>query len=342
MIKIDWWLVLPALCLTLIGLLVLRSIAPQLLPNQLLFAAISVVFYLLFSLLDYQVLKSLHLPIFIISILFLLSPYFLGVHSRGAKRWLQIGQYTLQPSEIAKPFLLNTFSSLAGSSVLLVSSLVPPWLIIFFQPDLGTSLVIFSGWSVIFLSRFSLKSTVSFMVFVAVLTIPVYLFVLRPYQKDRLRTFIDPYHDPLGQGYHVIQSQIAVGSGQFLGRGLGHGTQSQLRFLPERHTDFIFASLSEELGFVGVFFVITAFCLLFWRIYSISKRQISLTASYFCLSSLCLLAFQAFVNIAMNMGLAPITGITLPFLSYGGSSLLSLGIHLGIISSISQTASSQV
>ncbi|MBI2008577.1 FtsW/RodA/SpoVE family cell cycle protein [Candidatus Amesbacteria bacterium] len=340
--KVDWWLALPALLLALIGLLVLKSIAPDLFINQLLFAAVSLVFFLIFSSLDYQILKSLHLPIFLVLLIFLLSPYFLGIHSRGAKRWLQTGQFTLQPSEIAKPFILNTFSSFAASPVLLIFSLIPSWLIVFFQPDLGTSLVIFSGWAVIFLSRFSLRSSFFFIALVAVLTIPVYLFGLRSYQKDRLRTFINPYHDPLGQGYHVIQSQIAVGSGQFLGRGLGHGTQSQLRFLPERHTDFIFASLSEELGFVGVTSVFVLYSFLFWRIYNVSQRQINPTASVFCLSSLSLLAFQSFINIAMNMGIAPITGITLPFLSSGGSSLLSLGIHLGILNSISQNTPSRV
>ena len=340
--KIDWWLALPALFLALIGLLVLRSITPDLFANQLLFAAVSTAFFLIFSSLDYQILKSLHLPILVISILFILSPYLLGTHTRGAKRWLQIGQYTLQPSEIVKPFLLSSFSALSPSSLFLVLSFVPPWLIIFFQPDLGTSLVIFSGWSVIFLSRFSVKSVLSFFVIVATLIVPVYAFLLRPYQKDRLRTFIDPYHDPLGQGYHVIQSQIAVGSGQFLGRGLGHGTQSQLRFLPERHTDFIFASLSEELGFVGVASVFVLFAFLFWRIYHVSQRQTNPVISVFCLSSLSLLAFQSFINIAMNMGIAPITGITLPFLSYGGSSLVSLGIHLGILNSISQNTPARV
>ncbi|TSC88338.1 MAG: Phosphoribulokinase [Microgenomates group bacterium Gr01-1014_16] len=340
--KIDWWLALPALLLTIIGLLVLRSITPDLFTNQLLFTFISIAFFLFFSKLDYSILKSLHLPIFIISLLFLVSPYLFGIDSRGANRWLQIGQYTLQPSEIVKPFLLNTFSTFFANPVFLFPAFVLPWLIIFFQPDLGTSLVIFSGWLVILLSRFSLKSVALSLIFISLLAIPFYIFLLRPYQRERLQTYINPYRDPLDQGYHVIQSKIAVGSGQLLGRGLGHGTQSQLRFLPERHTDFIFASLAEELGFVGVVAVLALFSILFWKIYKISQSLGHPTASYFCLSSLALMAFQTFINIAMNMGLAPVTGITLPFLSYGGSSLLSLGIHLGIINSISQNTFSRV
>ena len=155
-------------------------------------------------------------------------------------------------------------------------------------------------------------------------------------QKDRLTTFINPYNDPLGRGYQVIQSVITVGSGQFLGRGLGHGTQSQLRFLPERHTDFIFASLSEELGFVGAATVLTLLTIFLWRVYDHSQASSHPIGTLFCLASLNMLAFQIFVNIGMNMGIAPITGITLPFVSYGGSSLLSQCIILGIISSLSR------
>jgi len=164
---------------------------------------------------------------------------------------------------------------------------------------------------------------------------PLGQLALRPYQRDRLLTFINPTRDPLGRGYHVIQSLIAVGSGQIFGRGLGHGTQSQLKFLPEYHTDFVFASLTEELGFVGGILVIILFLFLLRRIYSISQTAPSVSASLFCLSSLAMLAFQIFINIGMNMGLAPVTGITLPFLSYGGSSLLSLGVLLGLLNSIS-------
>lgn len=173
---------------------------------------------------------------------------------------------------------------------------------------------------------------------VAVISIPAIQFGLHDYQKQRLMTFIDPYQDPLGKGYHVIQSIIAVGSGEVVGRGLGHGTQTHLQFLPEHHTDFIFASISEELGFVGSAFCLITYALLFWRIYTISQTVFDAKASLFCLASLAMLAFQTFVNIGMNIGIAPVTGITLPLVSYGGSSLLSVAIILGIVNSISRSA----
>ena len=217
-----------------------------------------------------------------------------------------------------------------------------PWLIIFMQPDLGTSLVLGIGWIAIFLFRLPLKLVISSGLVFLLFLVPVYKYALRPYQRDRITTFINPFADPLGNGYHVIQSLIAVGSGQIWGKGLGHGTQSQLRFLPEHHTDFIFASLAEELGLVGSVFVLALFSVILWRLYHISQTSSSLSASLFCLASMSMLCFQIFINIGMNLGLAPVTGITLPFISYGGSSLLSLGILLGVASSISQNAVSRV
>jgi len=164
-------------------------------------------------------------------------------------------------------------------------------------------------------------------------------FIIKPYQRDRILTFVNPYSDPLDRGYQVIQSVITVGSGQFWGRGLGQGTQSQLRFLPERHTDFIFASLSEELGFVGAAFTLILFLIIMWRIYLLSQYATNPVVTLYALGTLTMLSFQIWVNIGMNLGLAPITGITLPFVSYGGSSLVSLGLTLGILTSMNRQTS---
>ena len=339
-LKFDWYLVLPSLLLLFLGLTVLKSVASDLVIFQLLFTFIAIVFFLLFSSTDFQLPLTLHLPIYFLTVVFLLTPFVFGIHSRGALRWLQIGQFSLQPSELAKPFLLMAFAMLAISPlrrkfVWLFGSFMLPWTIIFFQPDLGTSLVIFVGWLTILLSRLSLKTVLLSGLILAIFLFPISHYALKNYQKDRLLTFANPYRDPLGQGYHVIQSLIAVGSGSLLGRGLGHGPQSQLRFLPEHHTDFIFAAISEELGFVGSSLVLTLFAILLWRIYRISQSVSSPAASLFCLSVLSMLTFQIFINIGMNMGIAPITGIPLPYLSYGGSSLLSLGILIGLVNSIS-------
>jgi rod shape determining protein RodA len=199
--------------------------------------------------------------------------------------------------------------------------------------------VISVGWLTIFASKLPLKKIfISALVMSAI--IPLGWFLLKPYQQQRIRTFIDPYADPLGAGYHVIQSITSVGSGQLFGRGLGHGTQSQLRFLPEHYTDFIFASLSEELGFTGSALIIALYLLILWRVYSISQSTPDPACAHYALGLVSMLFFQIFVNIGMNMGIAPVTGITLPFISAGGSSLLSLAISIGILTSISKSAKS--
>lgn len=343
--KIDWWLILPCVLLLALGLTVLRSVAPDQLSYQLLFTAVSIVVYLVVSTIDYKILLSLHLPIYISSIIFLLAPFVFGSHSRGALRWLQFGQISVQPSELIKPFLFLTFAylatipHLAHRRLLLVAAFLLPSIIIFFQPDLGTVLVIAVGWLAIFISLIPPRWTITGIVIGLLVLTPVTWFILKPYQQDRLLTFVNPYSDPLGRGYHVIQSTIAVGSGQFWGRGLGHGTQSQLRFLPERHTDFIFASLSEELGFFGSILTLLLYFIFFRRVYHLSQLTADPAAALFCLAVLAMLTFQIFINVGMNMGLAPVTGITLPFLSYGGSSLVSLAVTLGLLTSISSKSS---
>ena len=342
-IKIDWSLLIPLILLVSLGLLMLRSVAPSQLMYQAIFALISAVVFAIFAYTDYRLFFSFHVPIYIAAILAMLLPYVFGAASRGAHRWLQFGQVFLQPSEGVKPFLLITFAILAASSIKykqlwLVTAFALPALIIFLQPDLGTMLVLAIGWLTIFLPQIPRRLLLVGAIVVTLVS-PVVWLSLRDYQRDRLITFVDPYSDPLGKGYQVIQSTIAVGSGQFWGRGLGQGTQSQLRFLPEQHTDFMFAALAEELGFVGACLVIGLFIWIFIRIYVISQHAPDLAANFFCLGVLAMLAFQVFVNVGMNIGVAPVTGITLPFVSYGGSSLVSLAVTLGLVAGISHQSS---
>ena len=338
--KIDWILVLPATVILALGILVLRSVAPELVTTQLIFVLVSVIAFIIFSHIDFDILFSLHNFLYVFSLIFLILPFVLGDVIRGTHRWIPLGGSTLQPSEIIKPFLLITFSNLTvkkGATNLLrfIFQAVIPVGIILLQPDLGTALVLLVGTMICLFFRLHTRQLIA-LGLAALIFLPVgYKYILRDYQRERLLTFINPYHDPLGEGYHVIQSTIAVGSGQFLGRGLGQGTQSQLRFLPERHTDFIFASLTEELGFAGGIVIIVGYFIILWRIYRLYSQVRNVPAGVFCLASGGLIAFQVFVNIGMNIGVAPVTGITLPLLSYGGSSLLSMGITLGILNSIS-------
>lgn len=338
--KFDWQLFVPAVLLCTLGLTIIGSVSPHLFPLQLIFFLVSFILFLLLNWVGHKAVFSFYLPLYLLSQLFLLLPLFFGVSSRGASRWLQIDRFHLQPSEIVKPFLLVFFAVLAAkrsslSLVALAASFLPPFLLIFFQPDLGTALVVLTGWLTAISSRLRLKTLLGLCLAGLVLLYPLYRIGLKDYQRQRLLSYLNPYSDPLGEGYHVIQSLISVGSGGLIGRGLGHGPQSQLRFLPEHHTDFIFASLSEELGFLGSVTTLALIAFLLWRIYKISQTTKQYSQSVFCLSALALLAFQIFANIAMNLGLAPVAGITLPFLSYGGSSLLSVFITLALVNSIS-------
>lgn len=332
---------MPILSLVIISLTILSSVAPQLIMAQTLFVCVALTAFLVFSLIDYEIIFSLHFFSFVALLILSAWTSLFGLISRGSQRWISLGVYNLQPSELIKPFLLVTFSAIAASQIqkrrlwLLVLGLLP-MIIVYLQPDLGTTLVIFVGWASIVVSRLPLKTLGALVLMSLLISVPVFNFGLHDYQRQRLITFIDPYKDPLKNGYHVIQSTIAVGSGQIFGRGLGHGTQTQLKFLPEHHTDFIFASISEEMGLIGSLACLTLYGILFWRIYIISQTTPDPKASLFCLATVAMLAFQTFVNIGMNIGLAPITGITLPLLSYGGSSLLSVGIVLGLVNSISQ------
>lgn len=335
----DWWLILPVILLVVLSLTVLSSLVPQLFIFQLVFFVISALIFLFVSQIDFKVFQSLHLPAFVISLLFLLTPFLFGLSSRGAHRWLQFGLVSVQPSEIIKPFLITTFALLAASGaknriIWLISAFALPATIIYLQPDLGTTLVVLVAWLIILGSQLSTKVILTSIVIIGLVS-PLGWYLLKDYQRDRLITFANPYHDPLGRGYHVIQSMIAVGSGQLIGRGLGQGTQSQLQFLPEKHTDFVFASIAEDLGFVGAFLVIALLGLVFARLYIIYRQTTDEPSGLYVLASLAMLAFQAFVNIGMNMGMVPVTGITLPFLSYGGSSLLSLAITFGMVNAIS-------
>lgn len=338
--RLDWWLVIPGLLLSLVGLTLHYATIPQLASTQLFFLLLSWGVFLFLSMTDYTIFFTLARHLYALSLAFLASPFIFGLASRGAHRWLQIGTFSLQPSEIVKPLLLIFFATIAATPsshrrLWLMLALLPPTVLVFFQPDLGTTLVILAGWATVFFTHLSPKSAVILLLLVVIFSLPLSYFFLQEYQRQRLITFLNPYHDPLGQGYHLLQSLIAVGSGQLWGRGLGHGSQSQLRFLPEFHTDFIFATLAEAFGFVGGLGVILLLLILIWRLYRISQLARQPVAAYFCIACAALLGFQTFINIGMNLGLAPVTGITLPFLSYGGSSLLSVGITLGLASSIS-------
>nr|MBI5456045.1 rod shape-determining protein RodA [Candidatus Levybacteria bacterium] len=344
LLGIDWSIIIPVFLLVLISLVNLFSLNVIFFKSQLVFLVISLFAFIFFSQTNYKVIKFYKTPIYVASLFAFVFLFFLGVESRGAARWIDILGFRLQFSEIFKPFLAIAFASyiteirsfsfksLANIFILLA----PIVLLIFLQPDLGTALI-YAG--VVFITviyigypfRYFLISLLP-----VLFSFPIVWRFLHDYQRQRILTFIEPTKDPLGVSYNVIQSVIAVGSGMIMGKGLGQGTQSGLRFLPERHTDFIFASISEQLGFIGSLIIIICFGFLLFKIYTIFLNSNDKFVKNFSAIVFFSFLIQIFTNIGMNMGIVPVVGVPLPFVSYGGSSLLSSFIFLGFLSSINK------
>lgn len=344
----DFFLPLSVLIIGALGLTLLWSLAPSLFPQQLLFFLVGFIFFFIFSQIDFRIYQNLRWLIYVGIITLLLLTFLLGEITRGSVRWIQIGQFTFQSSEIIKPFLLVFFAFFFSGSKFQFSKLLfaiflflIPVFIVFKQPDLGSALVLLSAFVGVLLALAIPLSFILASVGFWIIFLPLTWRLLAQYQKQRLLTFINPYLDPLGAGYNLIQAMISVGSGELFGRGLGRGTQSQLAFLPERHTDFIFASLSEELGFIGALVLLLLYFLLLWRILRITQNTKQDFAKIFGLGVFTMLLFQIFVNVGMNLGIVPIAGITLPFFSYGGSSILATMICLGMIENIARFQKSQ-
>ncbi len=281
---------------------------------------------------------------YILGIFLLLLVIFFGISASGSKRWINFFIMNLQPSELMKIAIIVCFaryyhriqsSDIQSYKYLLqpiILLLIPCYLVIT-QPDLGTAILIAgSGLAIIWLAGLNLKYFI-YSGLILLVSLPFVISILKPYQKSRILTFFNPDRDPLGAGYQIIQSKIAIGSGGLLGKGFLQGTQSYLEFLPEKHTDFIFTLFSEEFGFVGSMFLILLYVLLIYRIISIGFSSRSFFAKLYCFGFASALFLYIFVNIAMVVGLLPIVGAPLPIMSYGGSSMLSIMLGLGIVMS---------
>lgn len=338
-------LIICSIFLLSIGILVIYSSSRQLAAWQLFFAFLGLLIYLLISRFDCRATANLTKVLYFGVLTLLIVVAIVGIETRGSIRWIPLGPINLQPSEFAKPILillladfwtknLPNWSNIAKSLFWTAPLLV----LIFRQPDLGSALTLLAIWfGMLIASKISLKK-IALIVLLFLLIIPLTWFSLKDFQKERIVGFIDPESDPLGRGYNLIQSTIAVGSGQLLGRGLGQGTQSRLQFLPEFRTDFIFASIAEELGFLGsliilaTYFTLVAYCL------RVADQSSDIFGFLLVMGAVSMFIFQIFVNIGMNIGLLPITGITLPLVSYGGNSLIATMIILGLIASIARFA----
>lgn len=341
----DSWLTLCYILAGSLSLVVLTSISPDRVGQQAVMLILGFVLFIYLARQEAGIYKAFAPLGYVASLVLLTLTFVLGSSVRGSTRWISLGSFQFQAGEFVKPLLVLSFAyflkryppkslkNILFNTVLFII----PTLLVFRQPDLGTALVISAIWlAQIFVSGLSYWIIGGGITLGAIL-IDFLPKLLHDYQLRRLETFIDPFRDPLGAGYNVIQSIIAVGSGGILGKGLGHGTQSHLRFLPERHTDFIFASLAEELGMIGA--LLTLFCLgsLLFHLLSLATHTQSSSSRLIYTGIFGYLAFQTFINIGMNIGVAPVTGVTLPLISYGGSSVLATALTLGIAASLARS-----
>jgi rod shape determining protein RodA len=340
-----WFLPLLMLVFALLSILTLRSVAPSLVSKQILFFFVGAVIFFFTSRLTFRRLQDFAPFLYVITICLLLFTHLLGTVTRGTTSWIPIGSFHVQPSQMAavvvglwiSQFLeKHPLRNIKNFVIFALMSGIPA-IMILAEPDLGTTMIfVFSVATLFFLTPTRVSYILGILGLGVVTLFIGWNFVLRPYQKDRLTSFMNSSETSQSSGYNAIQSLIAVGSGQFYGRGLGEGVQSHLRFLPERQTDFVFASFAEETGFIGAFTVISLYAVLVLYLLYVSLRVDSLSAKYFCWLTATLITTQAGINIGMNMGLLPITGITLPLISYGGSSILALCFHYGCVQAIVQ------
>ncbi len=348
----DWPLLLAVLMLVLISLLTLYSIGLSFdqpdftnFNRQLVFGGIGLVVLIGISMIDYRFWQNISRPLYLIGLTLLVGVLIFGQNLRGTKGWFIVGSFSFQPVEIAKfgliawlayylarhgreltdwrKFLTTGVAAAAASGLVIL------------QPDLGSAIVLFVIWFALVMlagvRRWHIASVVGMLI---VVFISGWFFFFADYQKDRLLTFVDPGRDPYGTGYHVRQALIAVGAGQLTGKGLSFGSQSQLKFIPDSQTDFIFAVISEELGFLGAGLVLVLWGIIFWRLLRIAKHTSDDFALFFVMGVFTLFFVQTTINIGMNIGLLPVTGIGLPFISYGGSFLIVSLALIGVVQDV--------
>jgi len=349
--KLDWPLIVIVLLLSGVGLLTIYGLGtPESLvffKKQLFFLGLGFFLMLGLSFFDYRIFKnysSILIGLYLLSLLSLIFVLFFQ-EIRGASSWFRLGPLSFEPIEPVKIviiLLLAKYFSLRHIEMyrirhLIISGLYIglPISIIVFQPDFGSILVLFSIWlGLIIVAGIKWRHLAVLCLIMALLFVGSWFCLLKDYQKERILIFFNPQKDPYGRGYHITQSLIAIGSGGLFGRGPAASSQAGLRFLPEQHTDFIFATLAEQRGLIGISFLLLLFVLLFWRIIKIASASSNNFSRLFTAGLAIMLFAQLVINTGMNMAILPITGLTLPLVSYGGSSLMTIFLGLGILQSI--------
>jgi rod shape determining protein RodA len=347
LLQIDWTLALALALIAGIGGLVLYSVGGMSWQpwayNHVSRFGILFILMIILALVDLRVWLTLAYPIYAISLVLLIAVELVGDIRMGAQRWLSIGSFSMQPSEFMKLAIVLALARwyheadykearLSWKLIIPFSMVMVPVLLVAHQPDLGTALLVLgTGITVMIVAGLDWR-IIGASVVATLVAIPFFvIFVLHDYQRQRVLTFLDPEADPSGAGYHILQSKIAMGSGGLLGKGLGLGSQSQLNFLPEKHTDFIMAAVSEELGFVGGFSVFALYALVVF----LSLRTATMSHSHFgrlaVAGLITTFALYVLINGAMIMGMAPVVGVPQPLLSYGGSVMMTVMIGFGLI-----------
>nr|WP_290667016.1 rod shape-determining protein RodA [Ardenticatena sp.] len=310
--------------------------------RQLIWIAIGLTGMLIASAIDYRLLGYFVRFFYVAIVVVLVVVLALGATSFGAQRWFSIMFFTIQPSELSKLVLILTLAHYLGNrpfdwQALLVSFILTaiPAGLIFLQPSLSVALSLFAIWAgMVFVAGLPWRYLVGAGVTAGAAIPFIWTQVLQEYQRRRVLIFLDPLADPLGEGYNLVQSRIAIGSGGLWGQGYMHGSQSQLGYLRVRHTDFIFTVVAEELGFVGAVLLIALFALLLWRLLGIAQRATDRYGRFIVVGVMFMIFFQVVVNIGVNVGLVPPTGVVLPLFSYGGSNLITMSIGLGLVQNV--------
>ena len=348
----DWVVFLITISLTITGIVNIYSATlmdsdTSFYEKQLIWFLVGLVLMTSITFINYIHLERFAYPIYILSIILLAATLIMGRTTAGAKRWLDIGFISFQPSEFSKIAIILVLSKYFNTvkvpprGLSLKGLIVPgilvfiPFILIVKEPDMGTAVITFLIFaSMVIFAKVRLRTLVAITA-ISFALIPIAWRFLKGYQKARLMSFLDPSTDPLGRGYHLMQSKIAIGSGGVLGKGFTHGTQGQLRFLPEHHTDFIFAVLGEEWGFMGSFALLTLyFVLVLWGL-SIAQNAKDRLGAFLAFGVSFMFLWHILINIGMVTGMMPVVGIPLPFMSYGGSFLISSMIGAGILANVS-------
>jgi rod shape determining protein RodA len=348
----DFWLLGAVIIALVFGVTMIRSAVAgnvslaDLVVRQIIFGGIGFVVIIVAAAIDYRFWSGAIVPMYIVIVASLLLLFIVGATHFGATRWIETGLVSIQPTELAKMVVILALANFFDKNI--ESNKSWAWLLkslaiavgiaglIFIQPNLSNVIVIMVLWAAMaWVAGLQLKQVGILLLVVLVLGGVAFSFFLQPYQRDRITTFIfPPTNSSYGATYNVLQALAALGSGGWVGEGYGHGTQTQLRFMKVRHNDFIFSVIGEELGFVGALFVLILLGFIIYRCLRAARRAGDPFGSMIAYGVAILIFFQAVVNIAVNLNLIPVTGIPLPFISYGGSGLISLMLGIGLVESV--------